>query len=215
MNEAGTALTVTGFYQSDWKGVVMDTSSISIKPCVKCGAVDRAPSGYCRPCASDRRRKNYLKNKENELRQMKEWAVKNRERSRKIKQKWAKKNPDKMMQAIKMWNLANVERVKENRKRWNQENKDYKRTLTINRRRKLAEGKLSKDIVSQLMIRQSGLCVCCKRPLNGMYHIDHIMPIALGGTNTDDNVQLLLPKCNLEKSAKHPEVFMMGRQQNG
>lgn len=37
------------------------------------------------------------------------------------------------------------------------------------------------------------------------------MPIARGGSNTDDNVQLLCPACNLKKSAKHPVDFMQER----
>lgn len=35
--------------------------------------------------------------------------------------------------------------------------------------------------------------------------------IALGGTNTDDNVQLLRAECNNFKRAKHPADFMRQR----
>jgi 5-methylcytosine-specific restriction endonuclease McrA len=52
---------------------------------------------------------------------------------------------------------------------------------------------------------QKSKCACCGKSLKHSYHLDHIMPIALGGTNTDDNVQLLTPSCNLRKSAKHPD----------
>lgn len=41
--------------------------------------------------------------------------------------------------------------------------------------------------------------------------MDHIMPLALGGTNTDDNIQLLCPTCNRSKHAKHPVDFMQQR----
>ena len=37
------------------------------------------------------------------------------------------------------------------------------------------------------------------------------MPIALGGKNVDDNVQLLCAACNLSKQAKHPVDFMQQR----
>jgi 5-methylcytosine-specific restriction endonuclease McrA len=74
-------------------------------------------------------------------------------------------------------------------------------------KRRQASGRLSKGIVEELLIRQRGLCACCKRDLGSDYHIDHIMPIALGGTNTDDNVQLLLAECNMRKGAKHPDEW--------
>lgn len=87
------------------------------------------------------------------------------------------------------------------------------RALKHNRRaRKLAVGgKLSKDIEIKLFALQRGKCACCKRPLGDDYHLDHIMPLALGGTNTDDNIQLLRQRCNNQKHAKHPIDFMQQR----
>lgn len=68
-------------------------------------------------------------------------------------------------------------------------------------------GKLSKGIELVLLSQQMGLCPCCNRELGDNYHLDHIMPIKLGGTNTDDNVQLLRAECNLRKGAKHPDEW--------
>jgi 5-methylcytosine-specific restriction endonuclease McrA len=59
---------------------------------------------------------------------------------------------------------------------------------------------------------QNGLCACCSNPLNGLYHLDHIVPLSLGGKNSDDNVQLLLPKCNLQKYNAPPEEFFKRRE---
>lgn len=41
--------------------------------------------------------------------------------------------------------------------------------------------------------------------------MDHIVPLALGGSNTDGNIQLLRATCNQQKHAKHPVVFMQER----
>jgi 5-methylcytosine-specific restriction endonuclease McrA len=41
--------------------------------------------------------------------------------------------------------------------------------------------------------------------------MDHIIPLALGGANTDDNIQLLRATCNLQKHTKHPIDFMQQR----
>lgn len=67
------------------------------------------------------------------------------------------------------------------------------------------------DIAERLFKLQRGKCACCKQPLGDDYHMDHIMPLSLGGSNTDDNIQLLRAKCNQQKSAKHPVDFMQQR----
>lgn len=80
------------------------------------------------------------------------------------------------------------------------------------RARKLkAGGTLSKGLSEKLFKLQGGKCPCCKQPLGDDYHLDHLMPLALGGSNTDDNMQLLRKTCNLQKNAKHPVEFMQSR----
>jgi 5-methylcytosine-specific restriction endonuclease McrA len=207
MSEAGTALTVSGLYQSTYRGGVMDTVIVS-KPCVKCGSTDRMKSGKCRSCNKERSRIAYIQNKEKYLLAAKVWAEKNREKSREIKARWVKENPEKMAQCLRNWYERNRDRVSAGRKKWRAANNSHSRTFCINRRRKMAGGKLSKDIVGILMEKQKGKCACCFKPLNGDFHLDHRMPIALGGENIDSNMQLLHSVCNLKKSAKHPVDYM-------
>jgi 5-methylcytosine-specific restriction endonuclease McrA len=86
--------------------------------------------------------------------------------------------------------------------------------IRVNRRRVLKDingGILSKNIIPKLFKLQKGLCPCCKESLSNAYHLDHIIPLYLGGTNSDDNVQLLRATCNLQKGIKHPIDFMQGR----
>jgi len=74
-------------------------------------------------------------------------------------------------------------------------------------------GELSKNLVAKLFKLQGGQCACgCGGDLGEDYHLDHRMPLALGGSNTDGNMQLLRKRCNLRKGAKHPIKFM---QENG
>lgn len=70
-------------------------------------------------------------------------------------------------------------------------------------RSKSCEGNLSPDIEGRLLILQKGRCANCKcKPPK--FHLDHIEPLSRGGSNTDSNVQLLCPTCNLKKHAKDP-----------
>ena len=69
--------------------------------------------------------------------------------------------------------------------------------------------------------RQGGRCAFCKRvecriksQVDGRakFHIDHIVPLARGGTHTADNIQVLCYQCNTQKGSKDPIEFA---QSNG
>lgn len=82
-----------------------------------------------------------------------------------------------------------------------------------NKRAKIREngGRLSPGLAKTLFSLQKGKCACCGLPLGNDFHLDHIIPSALGGANEDWNIQLLRRKCNMSKGAKHPLVFMQGK----
>lgn len=58
---------------------------------------------------------------------------------------------------------------------------------------------------------QEGKCNSCFSYLviegKNNYHVDHIMPLVLGGSNWPDNLQLLCPRCNMKKGSKHPDEW--------
>lgn len=111
------------------------------------------------------------------------------------------------------WSAANADRIKALNAAWTQNNLERHRLYQHKRRARLkAGGELSPNIIEVLLVRQKGRCACCSERLKGAYHLDHIFPLALGGSNTDDNVQLLTPRCNWQKGAKHPIEFMQQRR---
>lgn len=107
----------------------------------------------------------------------------------------------------------NLEYIKAQHKTWREKNRE--RYSEIKRRakhkRRSATGDLSIGIISKLKQLQRNKCACCSEPLNDDYQLDHILPLALGGTNTDDNVQLLKTQCNRAKHAKHPIDYMQSK----
>jgi 5-methylcytosine-specific restriction endonuclease McrA len=54
---------------------------------------------------------------------------------------------------------------------------------------------------------QKARCAYCRASLKNGWHLDHVMPLALGGTNDRRNLQALCPSCNRSKAAKHPIAF--------
>jgi 5-methylcytosine-specific restriction endonuclease McrA len=87
--------------------------------------------------------------------------------------------------------------------------------ITANRRRARllnAGGDYTRQDIERLLTLQRCKCANCGDSLKKGYHIDHRIPVALGGSNHRDNIELLCPPCNYAKAAKHPVAFA---QENG
>ncbi|MGJ3233258.1 MAG: HNH endonuclease [Oceanicaulis sp.] len=67
---------------------------------------------------------------------------------------------------------------------------------------------------SAVFHRDKGRCVLCRTDLTGLYsqnskiHLDHIVPLALGGMNCVTNLQLTCSNCNLHKGARSASTSM-------
>lgn len=154
--------------------------------------------------------------------------------------KWRANNPESAAERVAKWNAANpnyyaaryaanreeiraraaaryaanTDKVKSAAAEWRAANPEARRVIEQNRRarKRKAGGKLSAGLADRLYKLQRGKCACgCRQPLGSDYHLDHVMPLALGGANEDWNIQLLRQQCNNQKHAKHPIEFMQQR----
>ena len=113
---------------------------------------------------------------------------------------------------------ANAERINALQAEYRNANPDKRAANDRNRRarKRNAEGKHTAADIRSIFEKQRGLCSNCQTKLfkSGAkkYHVDHIMPLALGGSNWPSNLQCLCPTCNLSKNAKDPIEWA---QQNG
>jgi 5-methylcytosine-specific restriction endonuclease McrA len=95
--------------------------------------------------------------------------------------------------------------------KYHKENPEIRAAINRNRRARVrnAEGTHTTADIKTIFTNQRGLCANCETKLfksgKQKYHVDHIMPLALGGSNWPDNLQCLCPFCNLSKGAKHPD----------
>ena len=181
-----------------------------MKTCTKCGETKPTTEFHknsskrdglychCKLCSREARVNRYNANSEKAKQSAAAYRSAKPEKVKATKAAWAKSNPEKNRSSCAKWRAAN---------------KLARRILDNNRnaRKRVAGGKLSKDIADKLITLQRGKCACCGQLLGNDYHLDHIMPLKLGGTNTDDNMQLLRATCNLQKNAKHPVDFMQQR----
>lgn len=187
---------------------------VVVRFCKNCNCdTERKSNGRCKACA-----KEYLY----------KWRKENPEKFRAIQDSWDAKNADRLKQAAralyeksrgekiaysKEYYEKNKEAIKPRKKQWQMNNLDSCRLSDQNRRAAKLNcgGRLSSGLKEKLFTLQKGKCACCGLPLGEKYHLDHIMPLALGGSNTDDNIQLLRQRCNNQKHAKHPVDFMQSR----
>lgn len=156
------------------------------------------------------------------------YYAENAKRSNEANAKWRKENPLKEKERKKAYRAANPEKCKqiqinysENNKekikarkaKYVAENLELSRVHNNNRRarKKASGGSISKGLTEKLFLLQKGRCACCGVPLEDDYHIDHIVPLYLGGSNSDENIQLLRSICNLQKGKKHPVDFMQSK----
>lgn len=214
-----------------------------MKPCKKCGAIDKGKRGYCRPCqkvynatyraANSKKLKAnrisyYIANSEKIKAGQKVYSAiyraANPEKIKADRVAYYTANSEKIKAGAVAYYIANTEKIKarhaidyaansEKRKLYNRAyhlaHPEGVRIRKHNRRNH--SGKLSQGLSDKLFKRQKGKCPCCHKLLGKDFHLDHIMPLALGGKNEDGNMQLLRATCNLKKSAKHPVNYMQER----
>lgn len=138
-----------------------------------------------------------------------------REKARIRSAAWRAKNPDCSKQQNAKRRALNPELARQQSREWFAKNPEKRAAYEQNRRakKKLAGGRLSPGLKATLYQSQKGICPACRCnfEIRDM-HMDHVMPIALGGENSDSNIQLLCQPCNQSKHSKHPIDFM---QQKG
>jgi 5-methylcytosine-specific restriction endonuclease McrA len=152
------------------------------------------PYTYCRACKAKQDKSSYIRNRTKRLQVCAEYRKYNRQA---------------VMAKTAEWRKLNPERVKLLRRSWRKKNPEAKRVSEATRRarKRKAGGRHTVSDIKALMAQQHGQCAICRLFLE-TYHVDHVMPLALGGDNSKENIQLLCPTCNDKKGAMHPQDFL-------
>lgn len=66
---------------------------------------------------------------------------------------------------------------------------------------------ISRARFAQLFSEQGGCCAGCFKPLGEDIAVDHVEPLARGGTDRYENMQLLHSRCNATKSDMPPATW--------
>jgi HNH endonuclease len=151
-----------------------------------------------------------------------EWSLGNGDIKRRLSREWHEKhpdyasrwrqnNPDALRKIARKWYQANSKRAVQISTNWAKNNREKIRTRNRNRkaRRIGAPGSHTVEQILEILEFQDWKCAGhhCSRSIRTDRHIDHILPLLLGGSNYVWNLQGLCPTCNCRKNGKHPIVW--------
>lgn len=75
-----------------------------------------------------------------------------------------------------------------------------KKIVNMKESQKTNKRYISSEVKQIVWNRDGGRCVCCNSTTE--LEFDHIIPVSKGGSNFENNIQLLCRNCNRTKSAK-------------
>lgn len=168
----------------------------------------------CRACAKAINARRYRERTESIKQRTKQWAQENPERVREIRRQNMylryHADPDAARAYQQAWREANSERLRkramelwdpERLRRWRRDNPEKRRAQELRRRARklLAAGDASAGQIADRIAYYGNLCWMCGDPADT---IDHVIPLAAGGTNWPANLRPACRPCNSRKGAR-------------
>jgi hypothetical protein len=153
------------------------------------------------------------------------WYLENSDTKLAKNKQYLKDHPEVGRKAALRWRNKNIERARESANRWYADNPEKRRALALKKikakpevyraiwhkrraRKVAAGGSYDADDLAAILEAQNFCCSYCSADLRKVKkHIDHIMPLARGGSNDKSNLQYTCNSCNCKKRDKDPIAF--------
>jgi 5-methylcytosine-specific restriction endonuclease McrA len=158
----------------------------------------------CSPCLETRRR------------YMREYQELHREKTRAANNACAAKYRDRRRASAKRYGDENREKLRTKNRQYHYDNPDKTREKARRRRARIKGNGVDFHTEAQVLATYGNICYLCNKPVDltapryqgkaegweqGL-HIDHVIPISKGGSDTLDNVRPTHALCNLSKNNK-------------
>lgn len=186
------------------------------KPCRKAGHVAHrlCSNGECLACVSaqgaERSRRRYAADAAKAIERKKRWAAANPDKAKAHTLRWRAANPDAWRESNRKSKQARQKIYNERQRQDYALNPEKYRVVERKRRAQMRAlpGAHTPDDIAEIMKAQGGRCAYCRTNIKrSSRHVDHIVPLALGGSNARTNIQIACPSCNRSKGAKDPILF--------
>lgn len=120
-------------------------------------------------------------------------------------EEYARRNKEKLNKKHREWAVRNHEKRLNSQRKWREANKDKIATHAQARRVHLSDGSFTAEEWQEIKARYAYTCLRCGRKEPEItLHIDHVVPLVLGGKHNAANIQPLCGPCN---SAKHAKII--------
>jgi len=163
------------------------------------------------------RSKYYQNNKYKILKKNKKWHNKNKDKikgyqkqyteSEKFKiwqSKYFQENKGKVAERAREYRQNNKDKIKEYHK-----TKKYRVSITNTRHKRRARTKQT-DITTKYLLElksKTSHCEICGKKLKDNIHLDHIIPLNVGGLHIKSNIRYVHAKCNLQRPKNGSDII--------
>lgn len=176
------------------------------RPCPSCG-VSYSPgnslSKSCKPC-----RKKAM------VEYNRKWREDNPEYHSEYNRKWREDNPEAYLEYSAKYRVENREAVRASYAAWEAKNPRHAQEWaernperareTVRRRRARLRNvptfEVTEKDIRRLLSRHGRRCAYCSEVLGDSYHMDHVVPVSVGGSNGIGNLVPACASCNVSKS---------------
>ena len=130
---------------------------------------------------------------------------------------WRRDNPERLRETQRLYLERNAKAIQQKRtspehrakaneraRRWRQKNLErFREKCRREQARRWYAARVNPVSYDALYKRENGICYLCLRHVGRREaHFDHVVPLVLGGTHTEDNIRPTHPRCNLRKGKR-------------
>lgn len=168
-------------------------------------------TGQCKVCACRRATRWYNDNPDQAKRSRAAWYKNNRDHAKELMRQRRERIPEVCRAESRSWRGKNKEKKRLDDLAWQRANPDRMKLYRIAseaRRRVAMKNGVTAAEIHAILVRQRFKCAICNRSVRKKRHVDHIKALSRGGVHHRRNLQILCPRCNVNKHAKDEVVFM-------